>query len=245
MAKNTLVAWEQWQPANSSCSHAYLALCLSSCLELQSLFKLVLTGLVTSVAEQYLYCHAGLPQKYGHTPSSLAGQTIPEAEQVAGGSVDNHALATLLNTFQKMGVTSTQPPKKAQPEQKAQGGGGQTHVASPFASPDHAPPLDFCDGGDPKAVGGMRKGSNHSGQLPSRVASLGSSSSSGPPPIQAASANRASHSPFASPNQQLHKMSSNSSGGSVPGRSPSGHASQTISQQVSSPLPSPHPPAVT
>ena len=155
---------------------------------------------MTSVLEEYLYCHAGLPQKYGHTPSSLAGQTIPEAEQVAGGSVDDHALATLLNSFQNMGVTSTQPPKKAQPEQKAQGGGGQAHFASPFASPDHAPPLDFFDGGDSKAVGGMRKGSNPSGQLPSRVASLGSSSSSGPPPTQPA--NRAS------PNHRLRRQTS-------------------------------------
>lgn len=205
----------------------------------------ILVSLTTSVAEESPHTCAGLPQKYGHMPLSLAGQTIPEAEQVVGVSVDDHALATLLNSFQKMGVTSTQPPKKAQPEQKSQGGGGQAYVASPFASPDHAPPLDFLEGGDPKVVGAMRMGSSQPGQLSGRVASLASSSSSGPPLPRAGSANRGSHSPFASPNQQLHKMSSNSSGGSVPGRSPSGHISQTASQQISSPLPSPHTSGVT
>lgn len=181
---------------------------------------------------------AGLAQKYGHTPSSLAGQTIPEAEQVSGVSMDDHALATLMNTFQSLGVTSTQQPKKAQPEHQPQGGVGQ--IATPFASPEHAPPLDFFEGGDSKAVGGMTKrsqGSTQLGQLSGRVASTETSSSLGPP--QATSASRASHSPFASPGQQMHKMSSTSSAGSVPGRSPSDHTSQNASRQASSPLQSP------
>ncbi|KAL3147337.1 hypothetical protein ABBQ32_002820 [Trebouxia sp. C0010 RCD-2024] len=192
-----------------------------------------LQGLMTMLSKQ------GLPQKYGHTPSSLAGQTIPEAEQVSGVSMDDHALATLMNSFQSMGVTSTQQPKKAQPEHQPQGGVGQ--IATPFASPEHAPPLDFFEGGDSKAVGGMTKrsqGSAQLGQLSGRVASTETSSSLGPPP--ATSASRASHSPFASPGQQMHKMSSTSSGGSVPGRSPSDHTSQNASRQASSPLPSPH-----
>ena len=155
--------------------------------------------------------------------------------------MDDHALATLLNSFQSMGVTSTQQPKQAQPEHKPQGNVGQ--IASPFASPEHAPALDFFEGGDSKAVGGMTRrsqGSTQLGQLPGRVASLETSSSLGPP--QATSASRASHSPFASPGQQMHKMSSNSSGGSASGKSPSDHASQNASRQASSPLPSPHRP---
>lgn len=157
--------------------------------------------------------------------------------------MDDHALATLLNSFQQMGVTSTQP-KTAQTEQTSQGGAGQVYVASPFASPDHAPSLDFLEGGDPTAVGGYRSGSNQLGQLPSRAASLDSSSQSGLRPPQVTSANRAS--PFASPIQQLHKVSSNSSAGSVLGRSPSGRTSQTTSRQASSsPLPSPHTSAVS
>lgn len=155
--------------------------------------------------------------------------------------MDDHALATLLNSFQNMGVTSTQQPRKAQLEQKPQGGVGHTGYASPFASPEHAPPLDFFEGGDSKAVGGTRKrsqGSAQLGQQSGHAASLGSSSSSGLP--HATSASRASHSPFASPGQQMNKMSSTSSAGSVPGRSPSDHTSQNPSRQASSPLPSPH-----
>lgn len=187
------------------------------------------------------YVYAGL-SRYAHTSTSLAGQTIPEAEQLLDAPVDNDALAALLNSFQNMGVTSIQPTKKSQPEQNPHGGVGQTHIASPFASPEHAVPLDIHEGEDAKAVGATRmrgQGSNQTRQLSGGAASLASSASSGPT-AHASSAGRPGHSPFASPNQQLHKVASTSSTGSVPGRSPSGRISQPISRQASSPsVPSP------
>ena len=185
--------------------------------------------------------NAGLPQ-YAHTPTSLAGQTIHEAEQLLDAPVDDRALATLLNSFQNMGFTSIQPNTKAQPEQKPRGGVGQTHIASPFASPEHATPLDFPEGEDAKAVGATRmrsQGSNQARQFSGGAASIASSASSGPN-SHPHSASRPGHSPFASPHQQLHKVASTSSTGSVPGRSPSGRISQPTSRQASSPsLPSP------
>ncbi len=182
---------------------------------------------------------AGLPLQWNRPPTSLAGQTIPEAEQLADDPIDNHVLGSLLNSFQSLGLMPNQHPQNPQAEPHPQAGAGQAHMASPFASPEHAPPLDFAEGGTSKTVGSgrLRSGSVQPGQRSGTlsVASSASSGANGLPSNVTSGVN--AHSPFASPNQQMHKMSSASSMGSGPGKSPSGRPSQNTSRQTSSPTP--------
>ena len=182
---------------------------------------------------------SGVSQQWGRPPPSLAGHTIPEAEQLADAPADSHAMASLLNSFQTMGLISDQHTTSAQAGAHSQAVAGQTHMSSPFASPEHAPPLDFSEGGDGKSFGRRRmgtQGSAHAGQLSGGTLSHASSSSSGAGGLASkTSPGLISHTPFASASQQLHKMSSASSMGSGPGRSPSGRTSQIPSRQASSP----------
>ncbi|KAL0020292.1 hypothetical protein WJX77_002528 [Trebouxia sp. C0004] len=183
----------------------------------------------------------GLHQPWNRSSTSLAGHTIPEAEQLADGPVDSHTMASLLSSFQTMGLIPDQHTKNSYTDPHAQAVTNQAHMATPFASPEHAPALDFLEGGDAKTVGSRRmrtQSSARAGQLSGGTPSLASSSSSGAGGLPSKnSAGLNTYSPFASPNQQLHKMSSASSMGSGPGRSPSGRTSQNPSCQMSSPAP--------
>lgn len=182
----------------------------------------------------------GLHQSWNRSSTSLAGHTIPEAEQLADGPVDSHTMASLLSSFQTMGLIPDQHSKNSYTDPHAQAATSQAHMASPFASPEHAPALDFLEG-DVKTVGSRRmrtQSSAHAGQLSGGTLSLASSSSSGAGGLPSKnSAGLNTYSPFASPIQQLHKMSSASSMGSGPGKSPSGRTSQNPSRQMSSPAP--------
>ena len=186
------------------------------------------------------YClgAAGLPQHWSRSVTSLAGHTIPEAEQLADGPAEHHALASLLNSFQSLGPVSSPHHKPTHADSQHQTGVSHSHMASPFASPEHAPVLEAFEGGDAKTVGSRRTRRQSSAQ-PGQASgglSLASSSSSGAsclPNNFPTGVN--SHTPFASPKEQLYKMSSASSMGSGPGKSPSGGTSQNVSRQSSSP----------
>lgn len=194
-----------------------------------------LQGIVAMLNKQ------GLHQSWNRSSTSLAGHTIPEAEQLADGPVDTHTMASLLSSFQTMGLVPDQHIKNAYTDPHAQADTSQAHMATPFASPEHAPALDFFEGGDARTVGSRRmrtQSSAHAGQLSGGTPSLASSSSSGAGGLPSKnSAGLNTYSPFASPNQQLHMMSSASSMSSGPGKSPSGRTSQNPSRQMSSPAP--------
>ena len=159
-------------------------------------------------------------------------------------------MASLLSSFQTMGLIPDQHTTNSYTDPHAQADTSQAHMQTPFAAPEHAPALDFFEGGDAKTVGSRRmrsQSSAHAGQLSGGTPSLASSSSSGAGGLpNKNSAGLNTYSPFASPNQQLHKMSSASSAasmGSGPGKSPSGRTSQNPSCQMSNPAP--HSPKAT
>ena len=180
---------------------------------------------------------AGVPQTWNRSSTSLASHTIPElpeVEQLAEAPSDKETLASLLSSFQSMGLIQEQPLQEAKAKHLAQTSGSQA-VASPFASPEHASQLESSEGDDSKAIAGkLRAQGSHPRQL--SVGTVSSASSTGAGGLaNAASLGSKNPSPFASPSQQLHHISSNSSLGSGPGKSPSGRISQPTMRQPSSP----------
>ena len=180
---------------------------------------------------------ADAPQPWSRTSTSLASNTIPEIpEELAEAPSDKETLASLLSSFQNMGLIQEQPSQTSQVQPAPQSGVTQAQLASPFASPDHAPKPEIFESLDANTVGSNRTGRQtaHSRQLSGTASSASSTGAGGL--TAAASTGSKSPSPFASRTQQMLHISSNSSMASVPGKSSSGRTSQPVLRQASSPL---------
>ena len=155
------------------------------------------------------------------TPLDSGIQTIPEAEQMTGGS-ESHQLAALLQSLQTLNLQ--QIDNSSQLSNK-----GQQHTASPFAAAEYAPAAEVFDSSEAaRSAGPRRWGSNDSSEAArsaglrrwgsnaqhslSGAISFGSGSSAPSAPEESLPPSGLStHSPFASPNQQLNKASPASS----------------------------------
>ena len=135
-------------------------------------------------------------------PQTLSSQTIPEAEQVTEG-LDNHHLASLLQSLQAFNL---QQPDNTPPSAHP----GQQHTVSPFAAPEHAPAVEVFEGGERARSGGSRQSTRRVGSA-HRAASGSSGSAPSAHEDSLPLGGLGSQSPFASPNQQLHKSSPASS----------------------------------
>ena len=134
----------------------------------------------------------------------ISSQTIPEAEQLTGGS-ENHQLAALLQSLQTLNLQQT--------DKSSQGSNqGPPHTASPFAAAEYAPAPEMFDSSEASRSTGARRWGSSSQHAMSGAISLGSGSSAPSAPEELLPPSGLStHSPFASPNQQLNKASPASS----------------------------------